>query len=128
VDIILKKYISIGGFHMNKVMFIGRLTKDIELKQLKETNKYLASFQLAVNREYVNENGERQADFIPVVAWEKNAENLAKYTKKGSLISIIGRLQIRDYETKDGIKKYISEVIAQEIQFLDNRKQKEAAV
>ena len=113
---------------MNKVMFIGRITKDIELKHLKETNKYLASFQLAVSRDFVNEKGERQADFIPVVAWEKNAENLAKYTKKGSLISVIGRLQIRDYETKEGTKKYISEIIAQEIQFLDNKKQKEEAV
>lgn len=128
MDIILKKYIGTGGFLMNKVMFIGRITKDIELKEIKENNKYLASFKLAVNRDFVNENGERGADFIPVVAWEKNAQNLAKYTKKGSLISIIGRLQTRDYQTKDGTKKYISEVIAQEIQFLDSRKQKETAV
>lgn len=113
---------------MNKVMFIGRITKDIELKQLKETNKYLASFYLAVNRDFVNEKGERDADFIPVVAWDKNAEKLAKYTGKGSLITVIGRLQVRDYEAKDGTRKYISQVIAQEIHVLDNKKQREEAV
>ncbi|MEA4827147.1 single-stranded DNA-binding protein [Clostridium sp. JNZ J1-5] len=107
---------------MNKVMFIGRITKDIELRELKENNKFVTTFKLAVDRGYYDQNGEKQADFIPIVAWEKQAENLAKYTKKGSLISVIGRLQMRSYETKDGEKRYMSEVIAQEIQFLDSKK------
>lgn len=107
---------------MNKVMFIGRITKDIELKQINENNKYVAAFKIAVDRGYLDSKGEKLVDFIPVVAWEKLAENLSKYTKKGSLICVIGKLHMKSYETKEGSKRYICEVIAQEIQFLDNKK------
>ncbi|MCY6484536.1 single-stranded DNA-binding protein [Clostridium aestuarii] len=112
---------------MNKVMFIGRITKDIELKHIKENDKYVTNFTLAVERPFKNEKGERITDFIPIVAWERNAEKLSKFTKKGSLMSVIGRLQIISYEGKDGIKRYISQVIAQEIQFLDRAKNKKEA-
>lgn len=108
---------------MNKVMFIGRLTKDVELKELKESDKYLAKFRLAVDRGYHSNNGEKLVDFIPIIAWDKNAEILAKYTGKGNRISVIGRLQIKSYETKDGEKKQITQVVAQEIQILDWKKQ-----
>ncbi|AEB75419.1 single-stranded DNA-binding protein [Clostridium botulinum] len=104
---------------MNKVMFIGRTTKDIEVKKLKENNKYVTTFRLAVNRGFLGKNGEKLVDFIPIVAWDKNAELLAKYTKKGSRVNVIGRLQIKSYETRDGVRKYMSEVVAQEIHILD---------
>lgn len=104
---------------MNKVMFIGRLTKDVEVKRLNGGDKSVASFKLAVTRNFTNSNGEKQVDFIPVVAWDKNAEMLEKYTEKGNRVCVIGRLQIRDYETNEGEKRSVTEVIAQEIQFLD---------
>ncbi|MCY6370961.1 single-stranded DNA-binding protein [Clostridium ganghwense] len=113
---------------MNKVLFIGRLTKDIELKHIKENDKNVTNFTLAVDRPFLNEKGERVTDFIPVVAWERNAEKLAKHTKKGNLISVIGRLQMISYEGKDGVKRYISQVVAQEIQFLEWNKTKETAI
>lgn len=113
---------------MNKVMFIGRITKDIEVKRLKDSDKCVAAFRLAVDRGFLGSNGEKIVDFIPVVAWDKNAERLEKYTNKGSRICVIGRLQMRDYETKEGEKRYISEVIAQEIQFLDWKTSKEENV
>lgn len=113
---------------MNKVMFIGRITKDMELKYIKENEKYVVNFTLAVNRPFLNAKGEKIADFIPVVAWGKNAEKLAKYTQKGSLISVIGRLQMISYEGKDGIKRHISQVVAQEIQFLDWKKNEREAM
>lgn len=104
---------------MNKVIVMGRTTKDIELKQLKENNKYVCNFRLAVERGFVDKNGEKLVDFIPVVAWEKNAEILSKYTSKGSRVNIIGRLQIKNYETKNGERRFMSEVLAQEIHILD---------
>lgn len=113
---------------MNKVMFIGRLTKDVEVKHLKDSDKCVASFRLAVVRNFYGPNGEKLVDFIPVVAWNKDAERLAKFTEKGSRICVIGRLEIRSYETKEGEKRYMSQVIAQEIQFLDWKTSKEEAI
>lgn len=107
---------------MNKVMFIGRITKDVELKHIKENDKYVTNFTIAVERPFTNLKGDRIVDFIPIVAWDKNAENIAKYTKKGSLISVIGRLQMTSFEGKDGVRKYLSQVVAQEVQFLQWRK------
>lgn len=108
-------------------MFIGRLTKDVEVKRLNGGDKSVASFKLAVTRNFTNSNGEKQVDFIPVVAWDKNAERLEKYTEKGNRICVIGRLQMREYETKDGEKRNVAEVIAQEIHFVDFREKKEEA-
>lgn len=104
---------------MNKVMFIGRITKDVELKQIKQNEKHVVNFTLAVSRPFSNANGEKIVDFIPVVAWDRNAELIAKYTKKGSLVSVIGRLQMVSFEGKDGVKRYISQVVTQEVQFLE---------
>lgn len=106
----------------NIVMLIGRITKDIELRYT-QSNKACASFSIAVNRPYKN-GEEKQADFINIVAWGNLAENLNKYTSKGSLVGIEGRLQTRTYEATDGKKRTITEVLASNIQFLDTRKEK----
>lgn len=108
---------------MNKVILIGRLTKDPEIRYTTKNNP-VASFTLAVNRDYINENGEREADFINIVVWNKQAENCSKYINKGSQISIEGRIQTRSYEDKNGEKRYTTEVIADQVHFLDNKKDK----
>lgn len=106
----------------NTVMLIGRITKDIELRYT-QSGKACASFTIAVNRPYKN-GEERQADFINIVAWGNLAENLNKYTSKGSLVGVEGRLQTRTYEAPDGKKRAITEVLASNIQFLDTKKEK----
>lgn len=93
---------------MNKVALIGRITKDLELKHIGEKNTANVKFNLAVDN---YENGQKGADFIPVVVWGKQAENLCKYCGKGSQIAVNGALKIRSYD-KDGVKKYITEVLA----------------
>ena len=106
----------------NTVMLIGRITKNIELRYT-QSNRACASFSIAVNRPYKN-GEERQADFINIVAWGNLAENLNKYTSKGSLVGIEGRLQTRTYEATDGKKRAITEVLASKIQFLDKKEEK----
>lgn len=106
---------------MNKVFLIGRLSKEIELR-FTNNAKAVASTTIAVNRKQ-KEDGTHETDFINLVVWGSPAENLHKYCKKGSQISVVGRLQIRNYEDKDGIKRYITEVVAEEIQFLDTKKE-----
>ena len=103
---------------MNKVVLIGRLTKDPELRFSPGTGIAISRFTIAVNRRK-KEDGTQEADFIPCVAWRKQAENLANYQKKGNQIAVTGRIQTRSYDGKDGIKRYVTEVIAEEIQFLD---------
>lgn len=93
---------------MNKVILIGRITKDLELKHIGEKNTANVKFNLAVDN---YENGQKGADFIPVTVWGKQAENLCKYCGKGSQIAVNGALKIRSYD-KDGVKKYITEVLA----------------
>ena len=93
---------------MNKVTLIGRITKDLELKHIGEKNTANVKFNLAVDN---YENGQKGADFIPVTVWGKQAENLCKYCGKGSQIAVNGALKIRSYD-KDGVKKYITEVLA----------------
>lgn len=112
---------------MNKVELVGRMVKDPELKHVVENDKKVCNFTLAVNRPFVNSNGEREADFIPVVVWGKIAETICNYMKKGRQISVIGRLQIKRYEGKDGNRKYISEVVGEEVSFLDSVREKEKA-
>lgn len=102
-------------------MLIGRLTKDIELRYT-QSNKACASFSVAINRPYKN-GEEKQTDFINIVVWEHLAENLNKYTSKGSLLGIEGRLQTRTYEASDGKKRVITEVLASNIQFLDTKRE-----
>jgi len=103
---------------INKVMLIGRLTKDPELKTT-TSNISVTNFTLAVDRNFSNQQGEREADFIPVVTWRKLAETCHKYLSKGRLVAVAGRLQTRSYEASDGTKRYITEVVADEIQFLE---------
>lgn len=105
---------------MNRVTLVGRLTKDPELKYT-ASNIAVISFTVAVDRTYKNANGEKQTDFINCVVWRKQAENMAKYTHKGSLIGIDGRIETRSYD-KDGQKVYVTEVIADSVQFLDTKK------
>lgn len=106
---------------MNKVALMGRLTRDPETRYTQTTNKLVATFTLAVNRKYAKEN-EQTADFINIVAWNKTGEFVSKYFKKGMQVGVIGRINTRDYEDKDNIKRYITEVIAEEVYFADSKK------
>lgn len=112
---------------MNKIVLIGRLVKDAELKFTAGTGKAVANFILAVDRRYKKE-GQQQADFIPIVVWGKSAENTANYTAKGKLVGISGRIQTRSYEAKDGSRRYITEVVAEEVQFLEWAKNTQPAL
>lgn len=109
---------------MNKVIEIGRITKDIELTT---TNNGLSvtKFSLAVNRRFKSENEETNADFFNCVAWRGLAENIAKFCHKGSKVCVIGELQTRNYEDKDGVKRYVTEIIVNECEFLDSKKNDE---
>lgn len=104
---------------MNKVVLVGRLTRDAELKTFEAKERSVLNFTLAVNREFVNSNNEKEADFIPIVYWTEHAESLQKYLLKGRQICVSGKLRVRSYETPESVKRYITEVIADEIKFLD---------
>lgn len=104
---------------MNKVVLVGRLTKDPELKFTPATGTAVCTFGLAVNRRMKKE-GQPQADFLNIVVWGKIAENTANYMKKGSQVGIAGRIETRSYDAKDGSKKYITEIIAEEVEFLSS--------
>ncbi len=108
---------------LNKVVLIGRITKDIELRYT-PNGVATATFYLAVTRNFKNQNGEYDADFIPVQVWRKQAENCAKYLSKGRLVAVAGRIQTRSYE-QDGQRRYTWEVVADEVQFLDRGEKKE---
>ena len=102
---------------INKVVIIGRLTKDPELKYTPGAGTAVTTVTLAVDRIYSKE-GKKEADFIPVVIWGKSAESTAQYMKKGLLMGVSGRIQTRSYEAKEGGKRYVTEVVAEEIKFL----------
>ena len=108
---------------MNKVILIGRLTKDVELRYTQTNNTAVASFSLAVNRKFVKSGEERQADFFNIIAWNKLAENISKYLfkGKGQKIAILGRLETRTWEDEQGIKHYVTEVIAEEVDFIGSK-------
>jgi single-strand DNA-binding protein len=108
---------------MNKVVLIGRLTRDPELRYT-SSNIPSATFSLAVNRPFQNQNGVREADFINIVMWRKQAETAKKYLTKGSLISIEGRIQTRNYDGADGKKVYVTEVVADNFEFLESKGQR----
>ena len=110
---------------MNKVVLIGRLTKDPELRYT-SSNVAAASFTLAVNRQFQNQNGVREADFINIVIWRKQAETAKKYLTKGSLIAVEGRIQTRNYDGADGKKVYVTEVVADSFEFLESKGQRSA--
>lgn len=105
---------------MNKALLIGRLTRDPELKST-STGRNVCQFSIAVNRNFTNANGEREADFINCVVWDKQAENLVKYQKRGNQIAVDGRIQTRNYEDKDGKRVYVTEILANNISFLDSK-------
>lgn len=108
---------------MNKVTLIGRLTKDPETRYTQTNNTLVASFTLAVNRRFVKENEERQADFIPIIAWSKTGEFCNKYFKKGQQVGIVGRIQTRNWDDEQGNKHYATEVIAEEVYFADSKRE-----
>ena len=105
---------------MNRVVLVGRLTKDPDLRYT-PSGVAVATFTLAVNRQFSNQSGERDADFINCVVWRKPAENVANFLKKGSLAGVDGRIQTRNYEGQDGKRVYVTEVVAESVQFLEPR-------
>lgn len=109
---------------MNTVSLIGRLTKGIDLKYT-QNGTAVASFTLAVNRSFKNQNGEYEADFIQCVAWKKTAELMANYTDKGTQIGVNGRIQTRNYENQQGQRVYVTEVVVENLTFVEkvNRNQ-----
>ena len=109
---------------MNKVYLIGNLTRDPELS---ETTSGVAfcRFAIAVNRTFVNQDGNRDADFFNITVWRGQAENCGKFLKKGSKVAIVGSLQNRSYEDKEGVKKTFTEIVASEVEFLSSGAQRE---
>lgn len=105
---------------INRTVLAGRLVRDPELRYT-SNGVAVSNFTLACNRPFKNQDGEQEADFIQCVAWRKQAENIANYMKKGSLVGIDGRIQTRSYEGQDGKMVYVTEVLAESIQFLESR-------
>ena len=105
---------------MNRVILVGRLTKSPDVKNT-TTGKAVASFNLAVDRRFKNKDGQKEADFINCQAWGKTAELLGQYTQKGSRIGVVGRMQVRSYDGADGIKRWVTEVIVDELEFLESK-------
>lgn len=107
---------------MNKVILIGRLTRDPELRYT-GNNTPVATFSLAVNRSFTNQNGEREADFINCVVWRKLAETVKNYLSQGSQVAVDGRIQTRTYDDQNGQRRYITEVIVENIDFVGTRRE-----
>jgi single-strand DNA-binding protein len=105
---------------MNHIVLIGRLTRDPELRYT-PNGVAVTNFDLAVDRPTTNQAGERETDFIRIIAWQKTAELCANYLKKGRLVAVEGRLQIRSYEAQDGQKRRVTEVVSNQVQFLDRK-------
>src|SRR5690554_3577616 len=109
---------KVGRYMLNKVILMGRICKDLELKYT-PSNVAVTSFSIAVNRKYQKE----QTDFINIVAWRNTAEFICKYFSKGQMINIVGSLQVRAYDGKDGKKVYVTEVVADEVNFCGDKAQ-----
>ena len=105
---------------MNKVLLIGRLTKDPELRY-SQSGTAIANFTLAVNRQFTNQDGQREADFINCVAWSKAAEFVAQYFKKGQQMALEGRLQVRSYDGNDGQRRWATEVVTEHVEFVGSK-------
>ena len=103
---------------MNKAILVGRLTRDPELRNT-NSGAAVVSFTIAVNRTFTSNTGEREADFINCIAFNKQAENLNRYIRKGGLVGVEGRIQSRSYTAQDGSKRYVTEVVCENIQFLE---------
>lgn len=106
---------------MNKIVLLGKLIKDPELRRL-ENDKVFTRFIIAVDRSFKSQEGIRKADLIPITVWGRKAEVICQYMKKGSYISLSGRLNTRSYDDKDGVKRYISEVVAEDFKFVGYNK------
>ncbi len=111
---------------MNKVILVGRLTRDPEVKNT-TTGKAVATFTLAVDRRFKNKDGQKEADFVPIVVWGRQAEIVGQYLSKGSQIGVSGRLQVRSYDAQDGQRRYVTEVVADEVTFLSTSNRKESS-
>lgn len=109
---------------MNRVVMIGRTTKDIELKTT-PSGASVAEFSIAVKRAYKNANGENESDFFNCIAFSKLAETISRYVKKGDQVGIEGRLQTSNYTNKEGKKVYVTNIIVENVEFLQNKKQDE---
>lgn len=109
---------------INNVVLVGRMTRDAELRYT-PSNQAVATFTLAVNRNFKNQNGEREADFINCVIWRQQAENLANWAKKGTLVGVTGRIQTRNYENQQGQRVYVTEIVADNFQILESRATRE---
>lgn len=109
---------------INQTVLVGRLANEVKLKYT-PSNQAVATFSLAVNRNFKSQNGEREAYFINCVIWRQQAENLANWAKKGALIAITGRIQTRSYENQQGQRVYVTEVVAESFQLLESRKDRQ---
>ena len=105
---------------MNKVILIGNLTKDPEISTT-TTGVSVCRFTLAISRKYANADGERETDFINIVVWRTLADNCHKFLKKGSKVGVVGNIQSRSYDATDGSKRYVTEVIAEEVEFISTK-------
>ena len=103
---------------LNKAILIGWLTKDPELRYTPANGIAVTTFTIAIDRPYTNQQGEREADFIPIVVWRKQAENCANYLNKGSLVAVDGRIQVRTYDDKEGQRRWVTEVVGDNVRFL----------
>jgi single-strand DNA-binding protein len=108
---------------MNKVILMGRLTRDPEVRYTTTNNTLVCTFSIAVNRRFARQDQGQTADFFNIVAWDKTGEFCSKYFKKGQQVGIIGRLQTRNYDDKDGKKVYVTEVVAEETYFADSKRE-----
>ncbi len=102
---------------MNKVLLVGRLTRDPELRTT-QSGIAVARFSLAVSQNFTNRNGERGTDYINCVVWERQASNVARYCHKGTLVAVEGRISTRSYDAQDGTKRYVTEVVCENVNFL----------
>lgn len=107
---------------MNKIVLLGKLIRDPELRALEGSDKVFTRFIIAVDRNFKAQDGTRKADLIPVTVWGRKAEVVCQYMRKGTYISLSGRLRTGSYEDKDGNKKYIAEVVAEDFKFVGNRR------
>lgn len=107
---------------MNKIVILGRLTKDPDVKYV-ASGKAVATFTMAVDRPFTGADGKREADFIPVVIWGKTAEMVGNSCAKGHRLLVEGRLQIRNFDAKDGTKHWVTEVVANSVEFIERKEQ-----
>ena len=109
---------------MNKIVVTGNLVRDPEIRETAAGEK-VCNFNVAVQRPYANEKGERDADFLNVVAWQKLAETVMRYCQKGAKVAVSGRIQTRSWQDKEGVKKYVTEIVADGVEFLFPKKQED---